>query len=645
MIQSKFGESLSEKGDIYMNFWTKTKTQTSLFFQSGSLPKWFARIAAILFPLWLAIVCNYISFASLTSLKTLLTTHMGAFLFGVMLAYAIYALFLCIFRSFWGSATITSFLLILLSLIDYFKFLIIKEHFYPWDLLLAQNAGSFTEFLGGIVFPWQYIVCMVCTILYVLFLYFTDVRLPWGKKRFISVPIILVALVLFVTTPAIRSQYDTLFGIDLQKTPDQSAIYQTYGFLSGFALNFGSVDVLRPDDYSKETMQTMFAQYIPEDTSVPENFQNPDIIVILSEAFWDVTKLKEVSFSADPMPNYRRIAAEHPSGEMVSPTFGGGTVRPEFEILTGMSTSALPKGNMPYQQYLKRKTFSYPQLFKHLGYDTYGIHTYQETFYDRNKAYPLMGFDDFYGEQELHTELHWNSGPYITDETIADEIIYQLEQPHKTGVFLSAITMGNHSMYTDKYDASEWDITVSGDNLSEQEVKTLQNYCKGTSDADAALGKLYNYIMQREKPTILLWYGDHLPTLGDNFTPYISTGSITKDVAAEWSETEKYMMFSTPYLMFANYDTGKEYLADEERVSPFLLPALLCDYIQAPACLQTNFLLDVYQNCPVMSRYYNLFSPNCPKKERERILKLHQYLTYDELIGDKYLDDLQGFDF
>ncbi len=628
-----------------MNFWTKHKLQTRLFFQSAPLPKWIARIAAILFPLWLSVICNYISYASLASLQTLLVSHIGAFLFGALLAYGIYALFLCVCRSFWGSATITGFLLILLSLVDYFKFLIIKEHFYPWDMLFAKNAASFTEFLGSIVFPWQYIVCIVCTIFYILFLYFTGITTSFGKKRFIGIPIVLAALVLFIKTPAIRGQYDKLFGIDLQKTPDQGAIYQTYGFLSGFALNFGSVDTLRPDDYDKQTIQTMFAEYIPTDTTIPEDFQNPDIIVVLSEAFWDVTKLKDVSFSADPLVNYRRIAAQHPSGEMVSPTFGGGTVRPEFEILTGMSTSALPKGNMPYQQYLKQKTFSYPHLFKSLGYDAYGIHTYQETFYDRNKAYPFMGFDDFYGENEMHTELHWNSGPYITDETIADEIIYQLEQPHETGVFLSAITMENHSMYTNKYDAADWDITVSGDKLSEQEVISLQNYCEGTKNADAALGKLYDYIMQREKPTILLWYGDHLPTLGDNFTPYISTETITKDVAAQWSEEEKYMMFSTPYVMFANYDTGKAYLADEQRISPFLLPALLCDYIQAPTCLQTNFLLDVYHHCPVMSRYYNLFSPDCPQEQRERILKLHQYLTYDELVGDKYLNAMQGFDF
>ena len=166
--------------------------------------------------------------------------------------------------------------------------------------------------------------------------------------------------------------------------------YDNYGFLTGFALNFGTVDTLMPQDYSEEVMAEMFAPFVPTGEEDTSDFENPDVIVVLSEAFWDPTKLEGVTFSDDPLKNYRAIAAEHPSGEMVSCTFGGGTIRPEFEIQSGMSTSTLPSGNMPYQQYLKEKTFAYAQLFKSLGYDTLGVHTYQKTFYERDRAYPLM---------------------------------------------------------------------------------------------------------------------------------------------------------------------------------------------------------------------------------------------------------------
>lgn len=96
---------------------------------------------------------------------------------------------------------------------------------------------------------------------------------------------------------------------------------------------------------------------------------------------------------------------------MVSCTLGGGTVRPEFEILTGMTTSMLPSGNVPYQQYVFNNIYSYAREFKNQGYDTIGIHTYQKEFYERDRAYPLLGFDEMLGEYDLHAEQHFNSRP------------------------------------------------------------------------------------------------------------------------------------------------------------------------------------------------------------------------------------------
>ena len=134
------------------------------------------------------------------------------------------------------------------------------------------------------------------------------------------------------------------------------------------------------------------------------------------------------------------------------------------------------------------------------------MHTYQRDFYERDRAYPLLGIDTWLGEYDLHAEHHWNSGPYIADETIAEEVIYQLEQPHETGLFMQVITMENHGLYLDKYAPSDWDIKISSDVLSDDELNVLHNYCKGVSDADAALGQIYDYVMNREKPTVVLWY-------------------------------------------------------------------------------------------------------------------------------------------
>lgn len=621
---------------IRTNLQLLRKKANALFEQNRILLTLYWLIVA-LFPLYLAVAANYISYASIIQFWGLFSQNTGAFLLGVFLCYLLCGAFACLFRRIPAAAGTSALILTILPLVDYFKNNVLKEHFVPWDLLLAKNADSFATFLTALDIGWEVIAMICITILYWLLLFLLQPELPvaW-KKRIFGFPVLFAALIAFLVHPSFRACYETCFGVSPKEPINQAEHYTKNGFLTGFAVNFGSMRMSAPENYTESYLEKAFAQYIPESTT-SENFQNPDVIVVLSESFWDPTKLKNVSFSDDPLKNYRRIAENHPSGSMVSCTFGGGTVRPEFEILTGMTTSMLPSGNVPYQQYVHDDIFSYARHFKNQGYDTIGIHTYQKEFYERNRAYPLLGFDDFLGEYDLHTEFRWNSGPYIMDETITEEIIYHLEQPHETGIYIKAITMENHSMYVDKYDPIDWDIQVTSDVLSEENLNALHNYCKGTSDSDAELGRLYDYVMQREKPTVVLWYGDHLPTLGSNFEPYTTAGNIISTKAAEWSEEEKYRMFSTPYLIFTNYDTGREYRAEDMAVSPFLLSPLLCDYIAAPETIRTNFLLDLFEISPVISPYYNLYTEKEDIETREAYIRLHELLTYDDLMGKQYL--------
>ncbi len=620
-----------------MNAFREMQLEIEEFFQSTKATKAFLWLVVLLFPLYLTFACNYLSYNSFEQVMTLFAENKGAFYYGLFLICLIYGAFVCLFWRIAPAAIVTGILFTVLPLIDYFKMVILKEHFYPWDLLLIKNADSFSTFLNTLDMPENFWQIIGGTLFYLAFLLLARPVLPYKTKyRIVGTPLLLIFTHLFLTHPALRDYYEPVFGLSSREAGDQAKHYDENGFLTAFGLNFGSLKVTAPLHYNEGYLAKTFAPYQPSAESGTD-FQNPDIIIVLSESFWDPTKLNGVTFSDDPLKNYRRIAEEHPSGNMISCTFGGGTVRPEFEILTGMTTNMLPSGSVPYQQYVFKDIFSYARLFKEQGYDTLGIHTYQKTFYERERAYPLLGFDAFLGEYDLHAEHHWNSGPYITDETVTEEIIYQLEQPHETGLYLMAITMENHGLYFDKYEPFDWDIKVSSDALSERELNILHNYAKGVSDSDAELGRLYDYVMKREKPTVVLWYGDHLPTLGDNFMPYTTTGNISSSTAADWNEEEKYMMFSTPYVIFSNYDTGREYRAEGDSVSPYLLSPLLCDYIGAPECVRTNFLLDFYEICPIVSPYYHFYSPSAEEDVREDYIRLHELLTYDDLMGKKYL--------
>lgn len=606
------------------------------FFHRNKVTKCIMWVFVALFPLYLTYACDHIAFASNKPMATLMQENTGAFLLGAVIVYLFFGALACLTKRIPLAAFLSALLFTIMPLIDYFKVSILENHFFPWDMMLAKNAGSFNTFLTALELPAVSWNTIAMTIFYFLFILLMKPEIPvaW-KKRVIGTPILLVCLYLFMLNPTVRNGYE-VFGVSPKAPGNQETNYESNGFITAFVLNLASLNMGAPADYNEKYMMNAFEKYQPSAES-GKDFQNPDIIVVLSEAYWDPTVLNGVTYSEDPLKNYRRIAAEHPSGKMVSCTFGGGTVRPEFEILTGMTTNMLPSGNMPYQQYVFKDIFSYPRLFKNLGYETLGVHTYQKTFYERDRAYPLLGIDQFIGENDTNAELHWNSGPYITDETIAEEVIYQLNQPRENSLFLQVITMENHSMYLDKYDPSDWDIKVSSDRLSDNELNALHNYCKGVSDSDAALGEIYDYVMNREKPTVVLWYGDHLPTLGDSFSPYFTAGNISSTTAAEWTEEEKYTMFSTPYVMFTNYDTGRAYRAEEVPVSPYLLPALMCDYIGAPEHTRTNFLLDLYETCPVISPYYNLYSNKENKTTVNEFIRHHELLTYDDLMGEKYL--------
>ncbi|MBO5329046.1 MAG: LTA synthase family protein [Anaerotignum sp.] len=606
------------------------------FFHSSKKTKLAMWIIVALFPLYLTYACNSLAFGSNELMTTLMQKNMGAFLLGAVIVYLIFGALACLTKRIPLAAFLSALFFIIMPLIDYFKVAILETHFFPWDMVFAKNAGSFGTFLTSLKMPDSAWSTIFMTVLYFLLILMMKPELPvaW-KKRVFGTPILLVCLYCFCMNPTVRNCYEA-FGVSPKAPGNQATNYDSNGFLTAFVLNFASLNMGDPADYNEKYLANYFEKYQPSAES-GQDFQNPDIIVVLSEAYWDPTVLNGVTYSEDPLKNYRRIAAEHPSGNMVSCTFGGGTVRPEFEILTGTTTNMLPSGNVPYQQYVFEDIFSYPRLFKNIGYDTLGIHTYQKEFYERDRAYPLLGLTEMRGEYDLHAEHHWNSGPYITDETIAEEVIYQLEQPHETGLFLHVITMENHSMYLNKYDPSDWDIKVSSDVLSDDELNVMHNYCKGVSDSDAALGRIYDYVMNREKPTVVLWYGDHLPTLGDAFSPYITTGNISSTTAAEWTEEEKYTMFSTPYVIFTNYDTGREYRAEGTPVSPYLLPALMCDYIGAPEHTRTNFLLDLYETCPVISPYYDLYSNRDDKTVVNEFIRHHELLTYDDLMGEHYL--------
>jgi phosphoglycerol transferase MdoB-like AlkP superfamily enzyme len=593
--------------------------------------------ASVLFPCYAVWCANSIAFDSVERTVALWDSRPKVLLYGVVLVGALYWVVNLLTRRIWAGALVTGFLCILFPAIDYFKMQILGEHFYPWDLFLSGEAGSFATFLQGLEFPEIMLNSIWQLLLWTLVLWLMGVKLPGSWKIRVPGGVLLgAATFALVYSNAIRNTlYEPLFDLTVNYMADQYSNYNQNGFVAAFGLSIGSLNVQPPEGYSQQTMENLDAEYGQEYQT--GEFQRPDVVVVLSEAFWDPTTLQDLEFSQDPLPNYRAIAEDNPHGSFVSITIGGGTIRPEFEMLTGGTLSMLPPGTMPYQQYLRGDTWSYARMFQDLGYDTVGIHTYLPEFYGRNQAYPYMGFDEFRGQDDLHVPVEYGDGPYINDATFVDELIYELEQPHEDGLFLFGISMENHATYWGKYpEGSEYPVEVTGGGLGEDLLGNVESLCKGLYGADAALGELYEYVQQREKPTVVLWFGDHLPAIGYAYEPFVSQWGISTEGASQWTEQQKYQMLSTPFVVFSNYDTGVEFPGDGQATSPAFLMNQLCDYMAAPSDSYRNFLRSFWQVCPVYNTEYGLFTQGVEVQERNELRDIQWMYTYDRLLGKRY---------
>ena len=270
----------------------------------------------------------------------------------------------------------------------------------------------------------------------------------------------------------------------------------------------------QPEEYSPQTIADTLADCLNTDEAEQIAWsEQPDVIFLMLESVIDPDMLTEaygVTFSEDPDPTLDQYGLTTP----LAPTFGGYTAKSEFEALTGMSDSFLPAGAVAYSAYFSNQTdyvYSIVDVFRRNGYQTTAIHQNDRTFYNRDAAYRAMGFDQFIAKGDYQeSEQDYNEDGYLRNSHLLPLITEQLEQTDRSQ-FIWGVTIEGHSPYDDKY--AETDIDVSCDSLNEEQIKELENYIQCVKNTDALVGELITYLQGRERPALLVVFGDHLPRL------------------------------------------------------------------------------------------------------------------------------------
>lgn len=316
--------------------------------------------------------------------------------------------------------------------------------------------------------------------------------------------------------------------------------YQDYGFPYCVSVTLFDTGINAPNNYSAEMIQNIIQQ---NGTVSEENVSEdrmPNIIAVQLESFFDPERVSYLQFSEDPIPNFRRLCQEYSSGLYTVPTVGAGTANTEFETLTGMSLRFFGPGEYPFKSILKDEPCESAAFdLKSLGYGAYAIHNNEANFYSRKRVYKNIGFDVFTSEEYMHTQDDVNYNGWMRDENLIQPILDSLDDTEGKD-FVFTVTVQCHGAYPTEPVLEDPKITVTG-GASDAVNNAWEYYANEMYEEDQFVQDLIDTLSARDEPTIVLFYGDHLPTMGLSDED-LTVGNI----------------YQTNYLIWNNYGLGKQ---------------------------------------------------------------------------------------
>lgn len=516
--------------------------------------------------------------------------------------------------------------------------------FVPWDLLSVRTAASVAQNYDFTPTPRMIIV----TVLFLVLLAGVHVlrkapriRLP---IRLGSAALCGVALCLFVNTLQQETFQTKHYLYPFLFTP--AYMTKVNGMAVTFAMDLAYVVVDKPDGYSKEEAQEILAEYGSTENVFPDDETNtdshapegsgsvsadhaadkdtqdlPNIIVIMDEAFSDLSVDGELQTNEDYMPFMHKMqkgADNTITGYAQVSVCGGNTANSEFEFLTGNTMSFLPDGSIPYQQYITGNTPSLASYLASLGYETYAQHPYYAAGWNREKVYPFLGFEhlDFLEDYENKTYVR----KYVSDDADMQHIIdtYENKEAGKPA-FIFNVTMQNHGGYTDQYANLKESVKAAGYNSD-----PLDQYLSLIRLTDQSLEKLVDYFAQADEKTVIVFFGDHQPN--DTVASQIVDSMLLPGERA--SDEQLRSRYLVPYLVWANYDMESQ---TNQNTSLNYLAAEVLEAAQIPTDAYQNFLLELKNSYPVMSAAGRTEAANAD----EDLLDTYKKLQYFNLFETK----------
>lgn len=395
-------------------------------------------------------------------------------------------------------------------------------------LPVISNYMATWQIVGVLILFVALIIGLVC-----LFLYS-----PKSTKR-MTIPrrMVCVAAIILVFIGSTR------YGIDKGLLEDRFSnirlAYRAYGTPYCFGITLFDNGIDRPLDYTVEKVEKLVdnveKKYAKLET---KEKQTPNIIFIQLESFFDVTRMADLEFSEDPIPYFRSLMEQYTSGLVSTPSYGAGTVNTEFEVMTGMNKNFFGAGEYPFKSILQEETCeSAAYVLKEDGYTAHAIHNNNASFYDRDYVYANLGFDTF-TTMEMMNIMEVTPNNWAKDKVLTKYITEALDSTENQDYIYTVSVQGHGDYPEEALDSNTIEVTGA-------DSETLNNqfayYTQQLKEIDQFLEQLIFALERRDEDTVLVVFGDHLPSL-----------------EIESEDLSKGSKFQTDYFIWDNIGLEKE---------------------------------------------------------------------------------------
>ncbi len=501
----------------------------------------------------------------------------GLFLFGI-------------FRVLRVALMLQSVFFMVVGLINYYVLSFRSAPIMPWDIYSLKTAASvadnFSYSLDKEIIP------VMVGFLILLFLESRcKIKVVRGQRKLRVGMILLSSLLIWNYTGMIQSDsfigefglYDKLFTPTVMNKLDGNVV--------AFIMELEYLNVEKPEGYQADKIEELLEGNkdgaVPAMASVKER---PNIIVIMDEAFSDLSVLGEFDTNVDEMPFVHRLqqgAENTVSGTLNVSILGGNTANTEFEFLTSNTMAFLPQGSVAYQQYVNDTVPSLASYLRAEGYKTIAMHPYYASGWERELVYPMLGFDEFCAIESFRGKEKVRD--YYSDSACFEKITDAFEKKGDEPLFLFNVTMQNHGGYTGTYTNFFRDVRVKN-----VQADTLNTYLSLLKLTDNALENLVYYFEGVSEDTIILFFGDHQPTASVSNPIFELNGKNVNEL----SEEDERLRYKVPFVMWANFDIEEETGVE---TSANYLAGMLLDACQLPRPSYLSRLEEMEEKYPVIS--------------------------------------------